>query len=111
MNHTDQSTKQEEVLFTSHDGKDIKVGDPFWYFEFNKESYSYIKQKNQADNSDQPNGKKYFSSIDAIEEYALLIEPILSIHDLLTWQNEDAEITNCRVEDLLKLVRQKYFKN
>lgn len=111
MNHTDQATKQNEILFTSYDGNDIKVGDSFWYFEFDKEQYSYIKQKNQAEANDLPNGKKYFSSIDAIEEYALMVEPILSISDLLQWQNEDAEITNCKVEELLKMVRQKYFKN
>ncbi len=110
MNNTDQTTKQNEILFTSYDGVDIFIGDPFWYFEFNNETYSYIKQKNQAEDTDTPKEKKYFASMQAIEEYALLIEPILSINDLLQWQNEDSEITNCKVEELLQLVRQKYFK-
>lgn len=94
-------------LFTTHDGIDIYPYQEYWYFKMGFEDFMAITS--QRASIDKNINCKTFSSKEAIEEYALLKQSVISIEDLLKWSNDDNEISNCKIEDLLTLVKSKIF--
>lgn len=107
---SDHTTLREhnEILFTSYDGKDIQRGDSVWSFEHGIEHFRYIKVINRVtEDTSLINGAKYFSSMEAIEEYALMKDECISINDLTTWLNVDNEICGLKIEELFNIVKKK----
>ncbi len=103
--------------FTSYDGVDIMIGEPFFYFNHGIEQFNAITESKGATIDDEnylneefqaKQGKvpmKFFSSLQAIEEYIMMLEPCISIQDLNKWMNEDNEFNGIRIEDLLEIVK------
>lgn len=94
-------------LFTTHDGVDIFPSQEYWYFKMGFEDFMAITSDKAS--PEKTITCKTFSSYETIEEYTLLKQSVISIEDLLKWSNDDDEISNCKIEDLLLLVKNKIF--
>lgn len=105
--------------FTSYDGVDIMVGEPFYYFNNNFENFNAITKSKGATpfdvtltnkkqrTAEGKNPMKFFSSLEAIEEYAMMNEACISINDLSKWMNEDNEFNGINIQDLFEIVKGK----
>jgi hypothetical protein len=95
--------KVKPVLFTTHDGADVREGDRVWYFN---QGYKLWDSKADPKFHNDEQRFHYFSTKEAAEEYILMNKPLnLSIREICNFQGS---MDSVFLEDYLKkLVKSK----
>lgn len=87
-------------LFTTLDGKDILIGDEFWYLE------NWSARRGVA-NTLHAGAFPTYSTKEAAKEYIILNKPCLSISELKKFKGSNSRIIEVYVDDLMSIVKSK----